>query len=644
MCSSITRRSRAAGLKAAPRLLLGLACCAFGLWGGFGGIAHAAGLAAAAKAGLRQPARPTSAAPLGSAQQGDGQELQARARGDALIPTCRFERARCGYIDRDGKTVIAPQFDWVKRFAAGRALVGKGCKYGVIDERGKLAVPFIYDWISPFDRSLALVAAGNLLGVINPDGQQVVPVKHGAIVRIADQAFLVRQPPFVRGRDTLIYLRDARGTLDWLSLREIPPAHDATDKRWGIVASGGAWIARPKFVKVKIFSKDLDGLFWAADSTSPQARWQLMRADGSPVNGLWFDEVEQIGDGEDRAVVARGERWGALNKKGEFVVEPKFERLRPFCNGSATYEHAEREGRIDRNGNILSDHAIQPIVFGSGDNAWIPSGASADGVRLYTDKAGAKLLNTENPRCPDGRHLALDKGQWKIMTADERSSPDIAFQWVSLECAAPSLVEHDGKWGFVTTDGRLLAGRYFDSANGFHDGIAMVRDDGLWSVIDENGNALLGPLKLASDTGITTCGGSENYSIDFGDGDTKLDKALALELARDPDALTRPLTPPTRTSEGLTESLGEKTGKWGFLDASGRFVIPPRFEAVGSFKRGLAWVAFPERRQWCQIDKTGRIHRQTPCRCNQPFGSVEPQPEGDCYDAGIKAAQSLLLY
>jgi WG containing repeat len=39
---------------------------------------------------------------------------------------------------------------------------------------------------------------------------------------------------------------------------------------------------------------------------------------------------------------------------------------------------------------------------------------------------------------------------------------------------------------------------------------------------------------------------------------------------------------------------GRKTGKWGFVDASGRFVIAPRFDAVSGFSKGLAWAALPD--------------------------------------------------
>jgi hypothetical protein len=332
--------------------------------------------------GLGQPTVPSLATPLGSAAQGDQLEDWARQNGDALIPTCRFEGARCGYLDRAGNTVIAPEFDWVDRFVAGRALVGKDRRYGAIDETGKLVVPPIYDRMSSFDRNLAQVLVGDRLGVINQDGQWVVPAEHGLIVRISDDAFLVAEPHYADAR----WPKPLHALGDRLA-RSLPSAYG---KRWGIVGRGGAWIVRPQFAQVRAFSDDLDGLFWASDSGNVSARWRLMSADGAPVSDNWFDDVQQSRPGQDRAIVQRGERWGAINSKGEIAVELRFDWLGYYRDGWAPYKLAEREGRIDRDGNVPSDTVIQP----RSSDANTKLGALVDGKPLFTDRAGATLLGT----------------------------------------------------------------------------------------------------------------------------------------------------------------------------------------------------------------------------------------------------------
>src|SRR5262249_4589248 len=154
-------------------------------------------------------------------------------------------------------------------------------------------------------------------------------------------------------------------------------------------------------------------------------------------------------------------------------------------------------------------------------------------------------------------------------------APDIAFEYVNLACAEPSIVKHDNKWGFVSTDGKLLANRYFDRAQAFHGGIATIGDQGLWAVIGEDGAYLLGPLRLARGM---TVSGTGVYSMEFEEGFKTLDKALVAELARDPDQLTRRLAPRMPMSEGLAALFDDKTSKWGFVDPTGKFAIAPQFD------------------------------------------------------------------
>jgi hypothetical protein len=264
-------------------------------------------------------------------------------------------------------------------------------------------------------------------------------------------------------------------------------------------------------------------------------------------------------------------------------------------------------------------------------------GAVVDGKPLYIDLVSAKLLGTDHPKCSDGRHLRFEQGRWTIVTADEKPAPDIAFSYVSLACSAPSIVEHDRKWGFISSDGKLLGDRYFDKAQAFHEGIATIGFDGLWAVIGEDGSMLLGPLKLARSVAVT---GKGEFRIEFEEGYRRLDKALIAELARNPDVLTHPLAPRLRWSEGLAAQFDEKTGKWGFVDIGRNVSIAPQFDAVGSFNKGVAWAAFPDRREWCQIDRTGSIKLGGRCQCSQPLIIVEHfggrQRGTDCYGDGLR--------
>ena len=66
-----------------------------------------------------------------------------------------------GYIDKNGKVKIKPQFDYAHDFSDGRALVGKQAgdqstsKAGYINEQGKVIVPLVYDYAMDFSEGMA---------------------------------------------------------------------------------------------------------------------------------------------------------------------------------------------------------------------------------------------------------------------------------------------------------------------------------------------------------------------------------------------------------------------------------------------------------------------------------------------------------
>jgi len=57
-------------------------------------------------------------------------------------------------------------------------------------------------------------------------------------------------------------------------------------------------------------------------------------------------------------------------------------------------------------------------------------------------------------------------------------------------------------------------------------------------------------------------------------------------------------------SDGLAAAKG-KSGRWGFIDRTGKFVIPERFEQAGTFSEGLARVSIES--LWGYIDRKGKF-------------------------------------
>jgi hypothetical protein len=88
---------------------------------------------------------------------------------------------RVGYINKKGKTIVSPQFDYrggsgTGNFDNGLARVCSNSKCGYIDKTGKIVIPLKFDDAAQkFRAGLAWVKIGERLGFIDKTGKVVIP-------------------------------------------------------------------------------------------------------------------------------------------------------------------------------------------------------------------------------------------------------------------------------------------------------------------------------------------------------------------------------------------------------------------------------------------------------------------------------------
>jgi len=83
-----------------------------------------------------------------------------------------------GYIDKSGRTVIEPQYDYANWFWEGLAAVKKGEKYGYINPQNQLVIPFRYDYTFSFSDGLGMIEMDGKAGYINKSGAVVIPIEY----------------------------------------------------------------------------------------------------------------------------------------------------------------------------------------------------------------------------------------------------------------------------------------------------------------------------------------------------------------------------------------------------------------------------------------------------------------------------------
>lgn len=124
------------------------------------------------------------------------------------------------YIDKTGKFVEKPQYDYIGEFSEGLAPADQNDKFGFVDKKGKFIIKPQYDYALKFSEGLAPVDLKNGWGYINKAGKIVI------------------KPQFMRVKGFSEGLAPAR--LD--------------DEKWGFIDKSGKFIIQPQFYNVEGFS------------------------------------------------------------------------------------------------------------------------------------------------------------------------------------------------------------------------------------------------------------------------------------------------------------------------------------------------------------------------------------------------------
>lgn len=166
----------------------------------------------------------------------------------------------------------------------------------------------------------------------------------------------------------------------------------------------------------------------------------------------------------------------------------------------------------------------------------------------------------------------------------------------------------DGKWGYVTRDGAWAIAPQWAQAEPFSEGRAAVNGGGLFGIIDRDGNYVLEPFLESIRPFSEGCASATHFD----------ETRKYLFVSRD-GSFWHYDTPP----EGATErgfggfgdfsegkawffevDFGPEQNKYGWIDATGKVVIPKLYSGAGNFVDGLAPAA-QRGDYWALMDETG---------------------------------------
>lgn len=154
----------------------------------------------------------------------------------------------------------------------------------------------------------------------------------------------------------------------------------------------------------------------------------------------------------------------------------------------------------------------------------------------------------------------------------------------------------DDLWGFIDYNGKIIIKNVFLKTGEFADSLCWARNiDQLTGFIDHTGKYVIEPEFTGCDRFDTI---SHLARVKDNDGIYFYIDKKGMRLYFKTDFYNDFV-------EGLCHANYIKTGKAGFVDKSGYYIIPPKFDKAADFKNGVCRVRVDGK--WGLIDKTGRF-------------------------------------
>ncbi|SFW73770.1 WG repeat-containing protein [Chitinophaga sancti] len=364
-----------------------------------------------------------------------------------------------GYIDKEGNTVVPPIYDYVDLHAIPKndqlAKINLKGKTGLFDvKQQKVLLPVIYDYISTYDDSTVLLVTKNgLSGICDFSGKMLAPVKYRDVV------------PF----DSMYSLLKAKDS----SNAEI--LNKRTHEIYKLPFDTAFVAAEGRLIMVwqhgKCFLYDID---------KKQKVEGAYSKDGFPEYMGYFSN--------HRAIVVRNQKFGYIDEKGNYVVQPKYDYISNFHKGvAAVYECIDTAARIYRYGYIDSTgKEIVPVIYD------VPQ----DIITKFTEEA---FFGED-----DSEVLVLMKNDGKkgLAGLNGRIIVPLNFDHISPEKHGRGyLVTVGDKFGILDMNGREIVKPIYermmlDELEGY-DGkvsfdfpVMMKAQDDNWTYIDERGEPI----------------------------------------------------------------------------------------------------------------------------------------------------------
>lgn len=216
-----------------------------------------------------------------------------------------------------------------------------------------------------------------------------------------------------------------------------------------------------------------------------------------------FEDCRPFSEGF--AAVKRNKKWGFINSKMEIVINCQYDEVRPYKENMACVKKGGW-GAIDMHGNvkISTIHGKSQEWFNDGRCAFNTFPHKYN-YWSYYDKNGKQLRDVIPliiDTCFFSEGLVVvkkDDGQYYILDKELNDvAKEYGLKWTTYSEGLIGYNSYSKGFGFLDNKGRSAIRPYYDEISYFSEGLCFVKRNGKWGVINKKGTVII-PFTYDSD-------------------------------------------------------------------------------------------------------------------------------------------------
>lgn len=302
----------------------------------------------------------------GKGQKTDQVELVDAAADDALFPI--NINNNWGLMNQDGEIVVYPRFEWTDYSFEGFARYVRDGKTGFLrgdpandDNPREFFIIASYDYADRFNEGCAVVMNKGKWGMIDKSRKQLLPMQFSGVLRMQDGFAAVKKDGkcgFVNRAGKI------KIPLQYKRVRSFHDGYAAVqffNGTWGYINKTGKTVWQDKSGKVKELGDFHEGFARVQGEAGDQLRWGFIdkrfKFSVDPV----YEDARDFHYGM-AAVKIKG-KWGFITKADRWAIKPQFDEVDDFDDAvhSSDFDDVERD-RGERNGRDLSTSSVYAMV------------------------------------------------------------------------------------------------------------------------------------------------------------------------------------------------------------------------------------------------------------------------------------------